>query len=157
MMRGWHGAWSRNEVVDGVYRLDEGAVLDDFCQFLREVGVFAWMESVQGTALPREMVPVVPSRWRDGRKTLLGIERIQARPALRFSDDALRPWVGCNAQQVRHGVCPRGASTRQRPRTAGPMGPETLANALVPLHLRDLAGWCNGTIRALAKAGLLGA
>ena len=49
----------RKEVVDGVYRLDEGALLDDFFHFLRELGVLELMEAVQGTALQREMVPVV--------------------------------------------------------------------------------------------------
>jgi hypothetical protein len=147
----------RKEVVDGVYRLDEGALLDDFFQFLRELGVVELMEGVQGTALQREMVPVVQSLLLYGLKTLFGIERMHALPALLFSDEALMPWVGFNAQQVRHGVCQRGAAKRQRPRTAGPMCPETLANHLVQLNRRDLEVWCNGTIRALAKAGICGA
>jgi hypothetical protein len=147
----------RQEVVDGVYRLDEGALLDDVFHCWRELGVLALMAGVQGTALQRAMVPVVQSLWLDGLKTLLGMERMQALPALLCSDAALMPWVGFHAQQVRHGVGQRGAATRQRPRTAGPMCPETLANNLVQLHLRDLEVWCNGTIRALAQAGLFGA
>jgi hypothetical protein len=31
----------RKQVVDGVYRLDEGAVLDDFLHFLPLLGVMA--------------------------------------------------------------------------------------------------------------------
>jgi hypothetical protein len=50
---------SRKEVVDGVYRLDEGAPLDDFCHFLRGLGVLDLMKLVQGKAIQREMVPVV--------------------------------------------------------------------------------------------------
>ena len=147
----------RKEVVDGVYRLDEGALLDDFFQFLRELGVLELMEGVQGTALQREMVPVVQYLLLYGLKTLFGIESMNALPALLFSDEALMQLVGFNAQQVRHGVCQRGAAKRQRPRTAGPICPETLANNLVKLNLRDLEVWFNGTIRALAKAGLFGA
>jgi hypothetical protein len=147
----------RKAVVDGVYRRDEGALLDDFFQFLREVGALELREGVQGTALQREMVPVVQSLLLDGLKTLFGIKSMKALPALLFSDEALMPLVGCNAQQVRHGVCQRGASMRQRARTAGPICPETLANNLVPLNLRDLEVWFNGTIRALAKAGIFGA
>jgi hypothetical protein len=147
----------RTEVVDGVYRLDEGALLDDVFPFLRELGVLELMEGVQGMALQREMVPVVPYLLLYGLKTLCGIERMHALPALLCSDEALMPWVGFNAQQVRHGVCQRGAAKRQRPRTAGPICPETLANNLVKLNLRDLEVWFNGTIRALAKAGLFGA
>ncbi len=49
----------RKQVVDGVYRLDEGALLDDFFHFLEEVGVMALLSDVHGTAMPREMVPFV--------------------------------------------------------------------------------------------------
>jgi hypothetical protein len=147
----------RKKVVDGVYRLDEGALLDDFFQFLRELGVLELMEGVRGTALQREMVPVVQYLLLYGLKTLFGIESMNALPALLFSDEALMQLVGFNAQQVRRGVCQRGAAKRQRPRTAGPICPETLANNLGQLNLRDLEVWFNGTIRALAKAGIFGA
>jgi hypothetical protein len=85
------------------------------------------------------------------------MERRHALPALLVSDEALLPWGGFHAQQGRHGICPRGAATRPRPRTAGPLGPDTLANHRVQLTLRDLEAWFNGTLRALAKAGLCGA
>ncbi len=52
---------SRQPVVDGVYRLDEGALLDDFFHFLRQLGVLDLMEGVQGKALQREMGPGVHS------------------------------------------------------------------------------------------------
>jgi hypothetical protein len=147
----------RKQVVDGVYQLDEGAVLDDFFHFLRQLGVLALMEGVQGKALQREMVPVAQYLLLYGLKTLFGIESMNALPALLFSDEALMQLVGFNAQQVRHGVCQRGAAKRQQPRTEGPICPETLANNIVQLNLRDLAAWFNGTIRALAKAGIFGA
>jgi predicted aminopeptidase len=47
------------QVVDGVYRLDDGALLDDFFYFLEQLGVVDWLGDVQGTAVQREMVPVV--------------------------------------------------------------------------------------------------
>jgi Transposase DDE domain len=147
----------RKQVVTGVYRLDEGALLDDFFQFWRELGVFDLMEGVQGKALQREMVPVVQYLLLYGLKTLFGIDSMHALPALLFSDEALMQLVGFNAQQVRHGVCQRGASKRQRPRTEGPICPDTLANTIVKLNLRDLEVWFNGTMRALAKAGIFGA
>ena len=144
-------------MVDGVYQLDEGAVLDDFFHFLRQLGVLDLMEGIQGKALPREMVPIVQYLLLYGLKTLFGIESMNALPALLCSDEALMQLVGFNAQQVRHGVCQRGAATRQQPRTEGPICPDTLANNIVQLNLRDLAAWFSGTIRALAKAGLCGA
>jgi hypothetical protein len=94
-------------VVDGVYRLHEGALLDDIFQFLRELGVLELMGDVQSTALQCEMVPVVQYLLLYGLKTVFGIERMNTLSALLFSDEALTPLVGFNAQQVRHGVCQR--------------------------------------------------
>jgi hypothetical protein len=82
----------RRELVDDVYRLDEGALLDDFFHFLRELGILGLMERVQGTALQREMVPVVQYLLLYGLKTLFGIERMNALPGLLFSDEALMQW-----------------------------------------------------------------
>jgi hypothetical protein len=42
---------SRKEVIDGVYPLDEGAVLDDFFHFLQGIGVMALLEQVHGAAI----------------------------------------------------------------------------------------------------------
>jgi hypothetical protein len=144
-------------VVDGVYQLDEGALLDDFFYFLQELGVGDWLGDIQGTAIPREMVPIVQYVLRYGLKTLLGIESMHALPALLFSDEALMRLVGFNAQQVRHGGCQRGAAKRPGPRTTGPIGPDALADNIVKLNLRDLEAMLNSVIRALAKAGIFAA
>jgi hypothetical protein len=147
----------RQQIVDGVYRLDEGALVDDCFHCMRELGGIDLMARVQGTAIQREMVPVVQDLWLYGLKTLFGIESMKALPALLCSDEALMRLVGFNAQQVRHGVCQRGAAKRQGPRTEGPICPDARAQHLVPLNLRDLEAWCNGTMRALARAGVFGA
>src|SRR5918995_2653933 len=147
----------RKQLVDGVYRLDEGALLDDFFHFLRAIEVIALLEQVHGTAIQREMLPFVQYLLLYGLKTLFGIESMNALPALLFSDEALMRLVGFNAQQVRHGVCQRGAAKRQHPRIEGPICPDTLANHIGKLNLRDLEAWFNGTIQALAKAGIFGA
>jgi hypothetical protein len=144
----------RKQEVDGVYRLDQGAVLDDFFQFLRTIGVMALLEEVHGAAIQREMVPYVQYVLLYGLKTLFGIESMHALPALLFSDEALMQLVGFNAQHVRQGMCQRGAAKRQGERTPGPISPETLANNIVKLNLRDLESVFNGAIRALAKAGV---
>jgi len=147
----------RKQVVDGVYRLDAGALLDDFFHFLENVGVMAVLADVDGTAIHREMVPCVPYVLLDGLKTLFGIESINALPALLFSDEALMRLVGFNAQQIRHGVCQRGTAKRQGERAPGPMCPDTLAQNIVKLNVRELEAVFNGAIRALAKAGVFGA
>jgi Transposase DDE domain len=111
---------------------------------------------VHGVAIQREMVPYVQYVLLYGLKTLFGIDSMHALPALLFSDEALMQLVGFNAQQVRQGLCQRGAAQRQGERTPGPISPETLANNIVKLNLRDLDGLFNGAIRAVAQAGLFG-
>lgn len=144
----------RKQLVDGVYPLDAGALLDEFFQFLQELGVVALLEDVRGKGIEREMVPMVQYVLLYGLKSLFGIERMHALPELLFSDEASMRLVGFNAHQVRHGVCQRGAAKRQGPRTAGPICPEALANNLVKLDLRALEALFNGAIRALAQAGV---
>src|SRR5262249_7914281 len=144
------------QVVDGVYRLDEGAVLDDFFHFLEQVGVMALLAEVHGAGLQREMLPFIQYVLLYSLKTLFGIERINALPVLLFSDEALMQLVGFNAQQVRDGVCQRGAAKRQGARHPGPICPDTLAKNIVKWNLRDLEVVFNGAIRALAKAGVFG-
>lgn len=49
----------RQHMGDGVYRLDEGALLDDFFHFLQELGVMAMRQATHGAGIDRVMVPVV--------------------------------------------------------------------------------------------------
>src|SRR5262244_3797514 len=79
----------RKQVVDGVYRLDEGAVLDDFFHFLEQVGVMALLAEVHGAGPEREMLRFIQYVLLYSLKSLFGIERITALPVLLFSDEAL--------------------------------------------------------------------
>ena len=144
----------RKELVDGVYPLDAGAVLDEFFHFLRDLGIVELLADVRGKGIQRELVPMVQYVLLYGLKTLFGIESMNALPELLFSDEASMRLVGFNAHQVRHGVCQRGAAKRRGPRTAGPICSEALANNLVKLDVRVLEGLFNGVIRVLAKAGV---
>ena len=110
----------RKQVVDGVYRLDEGALLDDFFHFLQAIEVMPLLEQVHGTAIQREMLPFVQYLLLYGLKTLFGIESMNALPGLLFSDEALMQLVGFNAQQVRQGICQRGRTKRQGERIPRP-------------------------------------
>jgi len=132
-------------------------VWPDACTALHALGVVDRLGDVQGTAVQREMVPCVQYLLLYSLKTLCGIECMNALPALLGSDVALMRLVGFNAQQVRHGVCQRGAAQRQGPRSTGPICPEALADNLVKLNVRDLEALFNGAIRALATAGVCAA
>jgi hypothetical protein len=116
-----------------------------------------WLGEVQGTAVQREMVPFVQYVLLYSLKTLFGIKSMRPLTTLLFSAAALMRLVGFNAQQVRRGVCQRGAARRQTPRTAEPICPDTAADNSVKLNLRDLEDLFNGVIRTLARAGVLAA
>lgn len=135
----------RKHLVDGVYRLDEGALLDGFFHFLQALGVMALLEEVHGAAIHRELLPVGQSVLRYGMKPVLGIQRRKALPRLLCSDEAVMLWVGCKAQHVWQGE-----------RLPGPLGPDTLAQTIMQWHLRDLEMVVNGAIRALTQARVLG-
>jgi hypothetical protein len=143
-------------VVDGVYRLDEWALLDEFFHFLRELGVMTLLEEMRGIAMHRVLVPFVQYLLLYGLKALLGIKSMNALPAMLFSEEAFMRLVGFNAPQVREGVCQRGRTKRQSQRSPGPICPDTLAKNMVKSNLRDLDALFNGVIRALAKAGVFG-
>jgi hypothetical protein len=91
---------------DGVYRLDAGALLDDFFHFLQATEVIAKLEQVHGAGIQREMLPCVQYLLLDGLKTVLGIERMKALPVLLCSDEALMPLVGA----ARPSTCARAQS-----------------------------------------------
>ena len=61
------------------------------------------------------------------------------------------------APQVRQGLGPRGVARRQGERLPGPICPDTLATHIGPWHVRDLEAVGHGRMRALAKAGVVGA
>jgi len=144
------------ELVDGVYPLDEAAVLDEFFHFLKEVGVLALMQQLHGEDIRREMVEFVQYVLLYQLKTLFGIHSMNALPELLFSDEAVMRLVGFNARQVQQGVCQRGAAKRGGSREEGPICPDTLANNIVKLKVEALEQFMNQVVQALAKAGVLG-
>jgi hypothetical protein len=69
----------RKHVVDGVYRLDEGALLDAVFYCLQDLGVVDWLGEVQGTATHRERVPCAQYLLLAEYSLLLGVN-IKDRP-----------------------------------------------------------------------------
>jgi hypothetical protein len=49
----------RKPLIDGVSRLDDGGLLDDFWHFLQAIGVMTRREEAHGAALQRAMRPFV--------------------------------------------------------------------------------------------------
>jgi hypothetical protein len=86
----------RKPLVDGVYRLDEGTLLDDCFHFQAQAEVLGLLSKVHDTAIQHERVLFVQYVLLYGLKTLFGIESMNALPGLLFSDVVLRQLVGFN-------------------------------------------------------------
>ncbi|MBI3330374.1 MAG: hypothetical protein HYZ81_27155 [Nitrospinae bacterium] len=98
----------RNQVVEGVSRPDEGALLDDSFHFLRAIGVMALLEDVHGTTIQRERLPYVQYVLLYGLKTVFGSEGMNALPALLCSGEALMQTVGFTAPSRSATACASG-------------------------------------------------
>ncbi len=144
----------KKQGVDAIYSLEEGAILDAFVHFLDEVGVLSLWQQLRGEGIQREMVDFFQYVLLYGMKTLFGIEAMNALPELLFSDEAAMRLAGFNAVQIREGVCRRSHEKRQGAKAPGPLCPDTLANNLVKLSGGAMEAFLNGSIRALARAGV---
>ncbi len=142
----------RKQPVDGVDRLDEGAVLDDLFHLRERLGVMVLLEQVPGAAIQRAMVPYVQEVLLDGLQTWFGIKSMKALPPWLCSAEAVMPWVGCKAQPGRPGICQRGATKRQGERAPGPIGPDTLAKQIVTWHVRDREAVCKGSLSGVGAS-----
>jgi hypothetical protein len=130
--------------------------MDDGFHVPLAVGVLALLEHADGQPSRAQGSCSSKNVLRYRLKTLLLIESMHALPSCLCRDGEPMPWVGFKAQQVRHGVRPRGVPTWQDAPEAGPIGPDTPAQNIVTWHVRDLESVWNGAIRALAKAGVVG-
>ena len=107
--------------------------MDEFVPFLDEVGVLPRWQAWQGEGIQREMVAFFQDVMLSGMKTLLGMEAMHALPDLVGSDDAAMRLAGCNAVQLRDGICQRRHDKRQGAKTLGPLCPDPLADNIVQL------------------------
>ena len=140
--------------MDAIYSLEEGAILDEFVHFLDEVGVLSRWPALQGEDIQREMVDFFQYVMLYGMKTLLGIEAMNALPALLFSDEAAMRLAGVNAMQIRQGICQRSHEKRQGAKPPAPLCPDTVADNLVKLSLTAMEAFLNGVVQDRAKAGV---
>jgi hypothetical protein len=145
--------WKKRS-VDAIYNLEDGGILDEFFHFLDEIEVLTLWQGLQGEGMEREMVAFFQYVMLYGMKTLYGIEAMDALPALLFSDEAAMRLAGFNATQVRQGICRRSHEKRKGDKAPGPICPDTLANNIVKLATETMEKFLNGTVQALAKAGV---
>ena len=138
--------------IDGIYGLNEAGLLDDFFDFLEQIGAMRVLEAVAPLGVRRIMVPFVQYVLLYVCRVLLAVPSMNALSSLLFSNMAAMNLVGFNAHQVKNGVCRRGRKDEDL--RAGPICDDTLSRNILKIPLAGLTGFFNGIIRCLAVFGL---
>jgi hypothetical protein len=137
------------EELDAVYPLGEVGLLDEFFHFLDVSKALALLGNVELPLVKRAFLPVIQFVLLYLLKTLLGIESMNALPALLFSNVAAMTLIGFNAHQVTNGFTQRGDKNRtQRPKH-GPLSPQCLAQNLSKFTTEQMEDLFNGAVRLL--------
>jgi hypothetical protein len=151
------GAIHGGEELDGVYPLGDVGLLDEFYHFLETSGVLAEFSELKLTTVKRVFVPVIQFVQLYLLKTLLGIESMNALPALLFSNVAAMKVIGFNAHQIANGVTQRGNDKRTKRPKQGPLSPQCLAQNLSKFTVAQMEGLFDAVVRILVGVvGLTG-
>ena len=146
------------EELDAVDPLGEVGLLDAFYHFLESQGILAEFATLQLPSVQRVFLPVIQFVLLYLLKTLLGIESMNALPALLFSNVAAMTLIGLNAHQVAEGLTRRGDDKRgpkgtPRPKQ-GPLSPQCLAQNVGKFTTEQMEGLFNRVIHLLV--GVIG-
>jgi hypothetical protein len=137
------------EELDAVFPLGEGGLLDEFYHFLDVTGVLTQITALELPGVERVFLPVVQFVLLYLLKTLLGIESMNALPALLFSNGAAMTLLGFNAYQVANGLTRRGDAQRTDRPKHGPLSPQCLAQNISKFTTAQMMGLFNEIIRLL--------
>lgn len=141
-----------NREIDAIYGLEETGLLDDFFHFLQTVDIWSKVEKLNSPEIKRIMVSVTQYIILYMQKVIYGIKCMDSLEELLLSDQAAMRLVGFNAHQVKNGICNRGESKRKYKERTGPIIPQTLANNIVKIPVRQMENFFNNCIKSLAKA-----
>ena len=114
--------------------------------FLDELGYLGLLE-IEGAGFQRVMIPLARLLLTYQVKVLLGIASINLVPTRLFRDLALLKLIGYTTAQIAAGFCRRGDLA------AGPMHPNTLADAVERLSAEELETLLNATVKRLVARG----
>lgn len=135
--------------LDAVYPLGEVGLLDEFFHFLENQGLLAEFATLPLPSVERVFLPVIQFVLLYLLKTVLGIESMNALPALLFSNVAAMTLIGFNAHQVAEGFTRRGDDKRKTRPKQGPLSPQCLAQNIGKFTAEQMEGLFNRVIRLL--------
>lgn len=139
------------EELDAVFPLGEVGLLDEFYHFLDVTGVLTEITALELPGVARVFLPVVQFVLLYLLKTLLGIESMNALPALLFSNVAAMTLLGFNAYQIANGLTCRGDDKRKERPKQGPLSPQCLAQNISKFTTAQMEGLFNRVVRLLIR------
>jgi hypothetical protein len=139
-----------------MYGLETATVVDEFFCFLRELGLWEKLETLEPADRKREMLGLAPMVLLYFLKVLSGIKAMDALPELLFANRGLMRLVGFSGHVLEKGLCKRGEHRRKGEKRSIPLCPDMMRNNLVGMTLETVSGFFNDTVRALAGFGAYG-
>ncbi len=141
--------------MDQVSPLNEAAFFDELFHFVRAIGAWELLESLDPGTRAGALYPFIRFVLVTIMRCVGGVASMLATRDVLLTDEALMGVVGFNAVQVRDGSNDRGSSRRTRPvEIRGPFSYETVADNIVGVPKEQLVALLNGVIRCLAKQGV---
>lgn len=149
------GELHSTRALDRVHALDQTAFFDELFHYVREIGAWPLLESVDPALRARESYPFLQFVLLTIMRCVGGVQSMLATHDLLLTDESLMGLLGFNAHQVRHGANERGVGRRTAPvEIRGALSYETVADNIVCISAEKLAAMFNGAIQCLATQGV---
>ena len=143
------------EEIEEMHELSEAGLLDEFFEFVKEIGMMAVLEQEELPGVRRVLVPTVQFLLLYLLKVLFGGQSMNELPRWLFSNMALMELVGFNARQVEEGMTKRGEAQRKTKKKQGPLSPQCLADNISKLSREQMERLFNQMVESLVGWGLL--
>jgi Transposase DDE domain len=140
--------------MDQIHGLNEAVFFDEFFFFLKEIGVWSFLENLDPKERKGELYPFIKFVLATIMRCVGGVQSMLAMEDLLLTDPAIMGLLGFNGAQVQQGSCDRGLGLRKKPvKIRGAFSYETIADNIVKIGPDKLSEMFNGAIRCLAKHG----
>jgi hypothetical protein len=146
----------QTRTVDQVHVLEEAAFFDEFFHYVREIGLWPFIEDLDPRERRGALYPFVRFVMVMMMRCVGGVKSMLATHDVLLTDESLMGIAGFNAVQVREGGTARGMSRRKQPvEVRGAISFETVADNIVRIGPEKLSAMFNGAIRCIAAQKVL--
>ena len=144
-------ALHESKTVDKVHALNSAAFFDELFHYIREIGAWPLLESLDTQKREGAMYPFIQFVLFTIMRSVGGVQSMLATRDLLLTDEALMAVLGFNAAQVEKGSTKRGLDRQTQPvPIRGAFSFETVADNIVEIGPEKMAAMFNGVIRCLA-------